>query len=848
MTQQQRARGVTAVAAAAAIVASLLGIGAVPAMATRAAAAAASDPIVPSAAQVTAEVAPGEVVEVGVARRDADGGLDITTMPAVGPEATKAVVAEAVRDDATVAVGLPQQVTTLADTAPMATDPYRTENTPFPFPYNQYAMDMLCADPLADASTRYACAGYDWQYATGAGQTVAVIDQGVNTAHPDLASSLLPGARCVGLPATPCQPVTSVAVADRSDHGTHVAGIIAATANNGIGIAGLARDAKIMPVQVIGSSGLGNTTDMAAGVVWAVDNGATVINISLGTLGSVSDPVLDVAVADALRRGVAVVAAAGNDGPTSNRVSYPAAYPGVIGVANVDDTKTVVPSSTRASFVDVAAPGNAVISTVVTASEYGPYGWMTGTSMASPQVAAAVAMLRQRQPYFNPAQLTTLLTSTAEDRGVAGRDDTYGYGIIRPLVALQQSVQPPPPPGEGTTFYPIDPARALDTRQSTPIAAGAARSVAVGREAGTGREIVPLGATAIAYNITVPSPGGPGHLRVMPGDVAYSSASSINFTTSQTIANGLVVKLDSERRIRVYNAAGVPVHAIVDVLGYYLPASQVSPLASDVQVAATGSRFMPIAPVRVYDAALAPALLGPGESREVSVATGIGGQTDVVPVGASGVAYNLTVVEPGAAGHLRVMPGDVAETGASAINWFLPNDKIANGLVVHISENRTVNVYNASPVPVRFLLDVVGYYGPNGALFYPIAPARLYDSRQPLPQFGTIAPLAERVVYAGDGRDAVGTVTSANVIPSGAIAMAYNVTVPISGPSSGGHLRVWPANQSLPNASSINWPSAGATTRANGLTVGLSPDRKVKVYNGSGDATNVIVDGLGYFR
>jgi hypothetical protein len=388
----------------------------------------------------------------------------------------------------------------------------------------------------------------------------------------------------------------------------------------------------------------------------------------------------------------------------------------------------------------------------------------------------------------------------------------------------------------------------IDTRATTPIAVGEARAVAVGREAGTGREIIPLGATAIAYNITIPSPAGPGHVRVMPGDTGFSSASSVNFTTSQTIANGLVVKVDSERRIRIYNAAGVPVNAIVDVLGYFLPASQVSPLASPVQVAATGSRFTPITPVRVYDAALAPTLLGPGETREVSVATGIGGQTNVVPTGASAVAYNLTVVEPGAGGHLRVMPGDVDQTGASAINWFLPNDKIANGLVVRISPDRTVRVYNASPVPVRFLLDVVGYYGASGALFYPIAPARLYDSRQPLPQFSAIPSGAERVVYAGDGRDAVGNVTSANVIPSGATAMAYNVTVPISGPSTGGHLRVWPANQSLPNASSINWPSAGATTRANGLTVGLSPDRKVKVYNGSGDPTNVILDGLGYYR
>ena len=220
----------------------------------------------------------------------------------------------------------------------------------------------------------------------------------------------------------------------------------------------------------------------------------------------------------------------------------------------------------------------------------------------------------------------------------------------------------------------------------------------------------------------------------------------------------------------------------------------------------------------------------------------------MIPVGTTAVAYNITVVEPQVAGHLRVMPGDVPETNSSAINWFLPGDKIANGLVVRVAADRSVNVNNRSGGAVRFLLDIVGYYGAGGALFYPVAPARLYDSRQPLPQQGALSPYLERTVYAGDGRDTLGTVISRDVVVPGSTALAYNITLPVSGSSTGGHLRLWPANQARPESSVLNWPTVGATTRANGLVVGLSTDRKVKVYNGSSDANHVIIDALGYYK
>ena len=799
----------------------------------------------PAEAQVRAEVAPGEAVAIGVASTQGDGGLAISTVTAVGPEQALAEIAAAADAPDTVAVGLPQTTRLFATTVPAAVDPYRLENQPLPLPQYQYSLDMLCADPIADAQTRYPCDGYDWQYATGKAQVVAIIDQGVATSHPDLAASIASGARCLDVDEAPCQGVNGTDPAEVARHGTHVAGIVNAVTDNGIGVSGFARDARLMPIQVISKAGTGNTTDLAAGIIWALDNGATVLNMSLGTLGSPSDPVLAAAVASALRMGVPVVAAVGNDGPTNNRVAYPAAYDGVIGVANVDYTKTVATSSTRASYVDVAAPGSSVLSTVdIPDPVLGtPYGLMSGTSMATPHVAAAVAMLRQRQPAMTPAQLATLLTSTAEDRGAVGWDPEYGFGVVRPLTALKSPVLPPPA-AVGSTFVPIDPARVLDTRTDQPIPTGTARTVSVASEVdavGTPvGEVVPAGASAIAYNLTVPNPAAAGHLRVMPGDTAFSSASAINFTTGQTIANGLTVKIDASRQIRLFNAAGAPVDAVVDVVGYFLPAGVPNP---------TGGRFTPVAPVRVYDSGGAGvALLAPGETRNIKVDTGLQGQQNVIPVGTTAVAYNITVVEPQVAGHLRVMPGDVPETNSSAINWFLPGDKIANGLVVRVAADRSVNVNNRSGGAVRFLLDIVGYYGAGGALFYPVAPARLYDSRQPLPQQGALSPYLERTVYAGDGRDTLGTVISRDVVVPGSTALAYNITLPVSGSSTGGHLRLWPANQARPESSVLNWPTVGATTRANGLVVGLSTDRKVKVYNGSSDANHVIIDALGYYK
>jgi hypothetical protein len=318
--------------------------------------------------------------------------------------------------------------------------------------------------------------------------------------------------------------------------------------------------------------------------------------------------------------------------------------------------------------------------------------------------------------------------------------------------------------------------------------------------------------------------------------VTSSLTSVVAFRARETIANGVTTRVDAQRRVRVSHTGTGPVETVIDVVGYFVPSSP------------AGARFTPIGPVRVFDAGASPLL--PGQTRTVSVANQIaadGGRKNVVPAGASGIAYNITVVRPGGGGHLRVFPGDKVSSSASTVNWAVPGDVIANGIQVRIAADRTIKVYNGSGSPVRFLIDVAGHYGASGALFYPTNPARVYDSRAAAPAPGLLSSGASqvpRVVSVAEGRDQTGKVTAANVVPAGAKAVTYNLTA--TGTTSGGHLRLWPAGQPLTGASALNWPSAGYT-RANGSIVAVPADRRLSIYNGS-TATHTTLDTLGYYK
>ncbi|MCD1260110.1 peptidase S8 [Paenibacillus athensensis] len=249
-----------------------------------------------------------------------------------------------------------------------------------------------------------------WDVTQGAPMVrVAVVDTGVQLGHRDLEGKLAPGRDFVGGDDAP---------EDSNGHGTHVAGIAAAATNNALGVSGMAPLATIMPVRVLDASGSGTLEQVAQGVVYAAQQGAQVINLSLGA--PATSTTLRNAVRFAWSQGAVLVAAAGNEG--SSAPSYPANYDEVIAVAstNAQDVKSVF--SNFGPWVDVAAPGEAIFSTYLGSS----YAYLSGTSMAAPLVSGLAALLAA-QGRTN-AQIRSAILGSADP--ILGTGTYWRYGRV----------------------------------------------------------------------------------------------------------------------------------------------------------------------------------------------------------------------------------------------------------------------------------------------------------------------------------------------------------------------------------------------------------------------------------
>lgn len=236
-----------------------------------------------------------------------------------------------------------------------------------------------------------------WPSATGGLSTVvAVIDTGVDPAQPDLVGALVPGHDTLA---------TGTGTADENGHGTAVAGIIAARSDNSVGVTSVCGTCSVMPVKVISASGVGDAEHIAIGIVWAADHGARVINLSVVLDGPQQD--VEAAVRYAHDRGVIIVAAAGNGGGTDP--TYPAAYPGVIGVAASQEDGTLYPWSNRGQWVDVASPGCSP--STARGTEYTIF---CGTSSATASVAGVVALALSAAPAATNVDVERVIAETAQ--------------------------------------------------------------------------------------------------------------------------------------------------------------------------------------------------------------------------------------------------------------------------------------------------------------------------------------------------------------------------------------------------------------------------------------------------
>jgi subtilisin family serine protease len=262
-----------------------------------------------------------------------------------------------------------------------------------------------------------------WPATRGSGVTVAVVDSGVDAAHEDLAGVVLPGIDYID--------AARDGRYDGVGHGTHVAGVIAAQVNNGRGIAGAAPGVRILPVRVLDSNGGGSSSNVAAGIIWATDHGARVINLSLGGGPSTG---IRIAIQYALGKGAVVLAAAGNNAATGNSPVYPAAYPEAIAVAAFDQNRARSTFSNIGAYVDVSAPGTSILS--LWSSSSNSYAVASGTSMATPYASAEAALIISENRSLSAAAVTRDLEATAIDAGAPGLDPAYGHGLINPAAGV----------------------------------------------------------------------------------------------------------------------------------------------------------------------------------------------------------------------------------------------------------------------------------------------------------------------------------------------------------------------------------------------------------------------------
>ncbi|MDQ0255211.1 subtilisin family serine protease [Evansella vedderi] len=287
-------------------------------------------------------------------------------------------------------------------------DGFETPNDEFYEPY-QWNLTQIFTEP-------------GWNISIGErGVPIAIIDSGIDPDHKDLAAKITDGYNAFE---------DNGAYEDDNGHGTHVAGIAGAITNNMDGIAGVSWYNPLLAVKSLDHNAEGSSLSIAKGIVWAVDNGAKVINLSLGD--SHDSDIMYEAIKYAYDKDVVLIAASGND--NVDTPMYPAAYEEVLAVAAVDPHREKAVFSNFGYHIDVTAPGEHIPSTYVGDQ----YVIMSGTSMSAPHVAGLAGLIRSLDPNLTNEEIYDIICYTSDDLGVEGYDPYYGFGEINIQRALEE--------------------------------------------------------------------------------------------------------------------------------------------------------------------------------------------------------------------------------------------------------------------------------------------------------------------------------------------------------------------------------------------------------------------------
>jgi thermitase len=277
-----------------------------------------------------------------------------------------------------------------------------------------------------------------WKITRGSADIkIAVVDTGADLGHPALRSQIVGSTNVIGWRGK----LGLASAKDDNGHGTHCAGVAAASAN-AEGVSGMAPGCKLLIAKALGADGAGATSDIVRGIRWAASQGADVISLSVG--GEDDSAAMRDAVKDAIAAGIVVVAAMGNEGKTLK--NYPAAYPGVIAVGATNAQDKVSAFSTRGSWISVAAPGANILSTTPTYKVFmskadngalaTTYGQLSGTSMATPLVAGVAALIKSKNPRWTPAQVKQAIERSAV-RLTSAFNTSSGHGRVDAAAALK---------------------------------------------------------------------------------------------------------------------------------------------------------------------------------------------------------------------------------------------------------------------------------------------------------------------------------------------------------------------------------------------------------------------------